>query len=111
MEGVPGYPHTLNTSHPPSLGHWESFPSKGSDLQGFYLLPLNRLICRKIEKGQAVQAHYPVKSALVPGSSGYRWEKESGLPHSREPAAPGGSAQDSEAVTPGLNQFGFFSSY
>lgn len=45
----------------------------------FCLLPLNRHICRKIEKGRAVQAHCLVKPVLGPGSSGCRWEEESGL--------------------------------
>lgn len=54
-------------------------PCELQRLWGFCLLPLNRHICRKVEKGQPAQVHCPVKLGLIPSSSGCRWEEESRL--------------------------------
>jgi len=82
-------------------------PSKGKpcDLPrvgGFCLLPWSRRICRKMENGRTAPARCPVRPALAPGSSGCRWEEESGL--DKGASSPGSSAQGSEAVTPGANK-------
>ena len=95
----------ISPSFPGTLGELP-IKRKPRDLQrvwGFFcLLPLNRHICRKIEKVDlfrhtALGNRYSFPAHLAAGG-------KRNLGWTRVPAAQGSSAQDNEAVIPGANE-------